>query len=133
METKPRVLHVVDSLEIGGMERLVHDLAIARGAETTSVACLVSVGSFGEALRNQGTQVELIGTKGGLIPTVWRIWRHLRRVRPELLHCHNLYSFLNGSTAGRLAGNIPVVVTKHGASVPGNGLGSRINRWLIRH
>jgi glycosyltransferase involved in cell wall biosynthesis len=133
MEMKPRVLHVVDSLEIGGMERLVHDLAIARGAETTSVACLVSVGSFGEALRNQGIKVELIGTKGGFIPTVWRMSRHLRRVRADLLHCHSLYSFLNGSTAARLAGNIPAVVTKHGASVPGNGPGSRMNRLLIRH
>lgn len=129
---RPRVLHIVDSLEIGGLERLVHDLAITRGAASTSVACLCALGPFGEVLRNRGIPVELIGTQGGYIPTVWRMRKHLRRIKPDLIHCHNLFSFLNGCTASRLAGNIPLVMTKHGASVPGNGLGSRMNRVLIR-
>ena len=129
---KPRVLHVVYSLEIGGMERLVHDLALARGCEETSVACLASVGPFGEALRSRGIQVELIGTRGGFIPTVWRLRTLSRRLRADMLHCHNLCSFLNGSIAARVAGNVAVVVTKHGASIPGKGLGSRANRLLIR-
>jgi glycosyltransferase involved in cell wall biosynthesis len=127
-----RVVHVVDSLEIGGLERLVHDLAIARGGGSTSVACLVSLGPFGEALRQQGIQVELIGTKNGIVPTVWRMWRHLRRVRPDVVHCHNLFAHLTGSLGARLAGGIPVVMTKHGAMVPGTGLGSRLNRFLVR-
>ena len=122
----PRVVHIVDSLEIGGLERLVHDLAIARGGgDLTSVACLCALGPFGEALRNRGIQVELIGTEGGFVPTLWRLWKHVRHIKPDLIHCHNLFSFLNGCVASRLAGNIPVVMTKHGASVPGNGLGSQ--------
>jgi glycosyltransferase involved in cell wall biosynthesis len=132
IKTKPRVLHVVESLEIGGLERLVHDLAITRGEENTSVACLVSVGPFGEALRNRGIRVEVIGTKGGFIPTVWRMWRHLCRVQPDLIHCHNLFSFLNGSAASRLAGNIPVVMTKHGVVIPGTGLTRGLTRFLMK-
>lgn len=132
ISTKPLVVHVVDSLEIGGLERLVHDMAIARGGERTSVACLVSVGPFGEALREQGIHVELIGTKHGFVQTVWRMWRHLRRIRPDVVHCHNFFALLNGNVGARLAGDIPVVMTKHGAGAPGRGLGSRLNRFLAR-
>ena len=132
MSRELRVVHVVDSLDIGGLERLVHDMAIARGGERTSVACLVSVGLFGEALRKQGIRVELIGTKNGFVPTVWRMWRHLRRIRPDVVHCHNFFAHLTGSLGARLAGDIPVVMTKHGAGVPGTGLGSRLNRFLVR-
>ena len=132
LSTKPRVLHIVDSLEVGGMERLVHDLVIDRGGDTTSVACLESLGSFGVALRRQGIRVELIGTKGGTIPTVYRLWRHLRRAQPDVLHCHSFFAFLNASLAARLSGQVPLVFTKHGASIPGTGLGSRTNRLLLR-
>ena len=128
----PRVLHVVDSLQTGGIERLVHDMVIARGGERTSVVCLESIGPFGEALQKRGISVVLIGKQDGLPWALWRMWRHVRRVRPDVVHCHNLPAFLCGALAARLAGDIPVVMTKHGALVPGNRIGDRLNRLLIR-
>ena len=128
----PRVLHVVDSLQTGGIERLVHDLVIARGGERTSVVCVESIGPFGEALQKRGISVVLIGKQDGLPWALWRMWRHVRRVRPDVVHCHNLPAFLCGALAARLAGDIPVVMTKHGALVPGNRIGDRLNRLLIR-
>ena len=132
VSSKPRVVHVVDSLEIGGLERLVHDMTIARGGECTSVACLVSVGPFGEALRKRGIRVELIGKENGFLPTLWRIWRHLRRIRPDVVHCHNLTTFRYGAMAARLAGDVPVLMTKHGTVVTRTGATGRLNRCLIR-
>jgi len=131
-QTRLKVLHVVDSLQIGGLERFVHDVAVARGPGLTSVACLEFVGAFGDALRKQGFNVELIGTKGGFFPTALRMWRHVRDVRPDIVHCHNLAASLYGSLAARLSGDIPVVVTKHGAFVPGHHLGTRLCRRLLQ-
>jgi glycosyltransferase involved in cell wall biosynthesis len=131
--TKPRVVHVVDSLEIGGLERLVHDLVIARGAETTSVACLGAVGHFGEALRSRGIEVTLIGTEGGFLPTLARMWHYLRRTRPDIVHCHNLFALRNGGLAAAMVGGIPVVMTKHGVLLPRTGLAHYINHILARH
>jgi hypothetical protein len=37
VETPPRVVHVVRSLEVGGLERLVCDLVLERGVSHTSV------------------------------------------------------------------------------------------------
>ena len=132
LDTKPRVVHVVDSLEIGGLERLVHDLVIARGGDTTSVACLETVGPFGEALRNAGIKVQLIGKAGGFVAILWRLLRHLRRIRPDVVHCHNLTTFGYGAMAARVAGDIPVVMTKHGTGVTRNGVTGRLNGFLFR-
>lgn len=126
------IVHVVDSLQIGGIERLVHDLVTARGGNRTAVACLESLGPFGESLRKMGISVELIGRRGGFVSTGLRIWRHLQRVRPDVVHCHNLPASLYGALGARLAGDIPVVMTKHGALVPRKDAASRLCRWLLR-
>ena len=132
MSSQPNLLHVVDSLEIGGLERLVHDLAIARGASSTSIACLSSVGPFGEALRQRGIRVDLIGQQHGLAATLWRMRSYLRTTRPDLLHCHNLRPFLIGAWSARLAGNIPVVMTKHGVAAPSGRMAKRCYRSFLR-
>ena len=129
---QPRVLHVVESLEVGGLERLVHDLALARGAGSTSVACLDTVGPFGEAMRKQGLAVKLIGKQFGYLPSLWRLCRCVRRLRPDLIHCHNLPAILYAGIAARLNGRIPVVVTKHGPRPPRTGMSWRLIRALTR-
>lgn len=132
MRSAPRVVHLVDSLEIGGLERLVHDMTVARGPESTSVACLTSIGLFGESLRRLGTRIEYIGTEGGLVPTVWRLQKHLRAMRPDVLHCHNIRQVLVGSCAAALGGGMPVVLTKHGIATPTGTVARRIYRYFLR-
>jgi len=127
-----RVLHVVDSLEIGGLERLVHDMVLARGSACTSVACLEQIGSFGEMLQRHGVRVHKIGMQGGYAATAWRLWRYLRVVQADVLHCHNIFATLHGTLAARLAGGIPVVMTKHGAGALGRGAGTGLKRFLVR-
>jgi glycosyltransferase involved in cell wall biosynthesis len=126
-----RVLHVVESLEMGGLERMVHDLAIARGG-ATSIACLESVGKFGEDLAARGIAVELVGKQGGFLATLSRLRRLLLRIRPDVVHCHNLHALLVGGLSARLAGDIPVVMTKHGEGIPRSGQAMRVIRWLVR-
>jgi glycosyltransferase involved in cell wall biosynthesis len=123
---------VVESLQTGGLERLVHDLVIGRGGGSTSVACLESIGPFGEALRDRGLPVELLGKQRGFLATLWRLRGYLRRVQPDVVHCHNLFPFLIGSLAARLSGGIPVVMTKHGIKLPDRGIGRRLVRALLR-
>ena len=127
---KPRILHVVDSLEVGGCERLVHDLVLARGGERTSVACLDSVGPFGEALRQRGISVELIGKRNGMVSALWRLRSHMRDVRPDVVHSHNLSAFFFAAPAAKVSA-IPMVLTKHGPAVPGNGMAEWVCRLFI--
>jgi glycosyltransferase involved in cell wall biosynthesis len=93
---------------------------------------LASIGPFGDALRQCGIQVDLVGKQHGLPATFWRMRRHLRQVNPDVVHCHNLFPFLIGGLAARLSGDIPVVMTKHGALVPETGRTRRLVRAMIR-
>ena len=130
---KPRVAHLVESLEIGGAERLVSDLVCARGQDSTSVICLEVIGALGEELQRGGFQVDLVGMHGLRIQTAYRLWRLLKERRPDVLHCHNLTAHLFGAAAARLTGGIAVVMTKHGAMQPVGGMVGFLNRKLAHH
>lgn len=54
------------------------------------VACLTRRGAFAERLPHP-ERVFALGKKGGFSPLViWRLFRHLARLRPAVLHTHNL-------------------------------------------
>ena len=40
----PYVVHLIPSLEVGGMERLVSDLAVSRTSGKTEILCLNTLG-----------------------------------------------------------------------------------------
>jgi glycosyltransferase involved in cell wall biosynthesis len=125
------VIHLVESLEIGGAEKLVCDLISGRGADTTSAICLELVGSLGESLRAQGFRVELVGMDPRW-KTALRLRRLLQRDRPDILHCHNFTAHLFGALAARSLGGIRVLMTKHGALATPSNLPGLLNRRLAR-
>jgi glycosyltransferase involved in cell wall biosynthesis len=130
---KPRIAHVVESLQIGGAEKLVFDFANGRGSADTTAVCLRDIGVFGKQLLDRGFQVDLVG----LDSSRWRIVLRLARIfqirRIALAHCHNPMAHLYGALAARLAGGIPVVVTKHGMRDFGQGWAASVNARLMRH
>lgn len=84
-----RVMHLVLSLEIGGMERLVHDLvrSVDRTQYLSQVCCLDAIGTFGEALRADGHTVHVVERRPGrdwsLIP---RLSTLFARERVHVVH-----------------------------------------------
>jgi glycosyltransferase involved in cell wall biosynthesis len=128
--SKPRVIHLVESLEIGGAEKLVCDLVSGRGADRTSVICLELIGALGDQLRAEGFHVDLAGLEPRW-STALRVRRLLQRDRPDILHCHNFTAHFFGALAARSLG-IPVLMTKHGAGAPTNKGTGWLNGWLAR-
>lgn len=62
------IVHVVENLERGGLERMVIDLALeqrARGAQV-GVVCLFQPGALADELRTQGVPVLACGKRSGL-------------------------------------------------------------------
>jgi glycosyltransferase involved in cell wall biosynthesis len=132
VETPPRVVHVVRSLEVGGLERLVCDLVLERGTSHTSVVCTTRLGPLGEGLRAEGGEVHVLENADGGARALLEMRGFLRRRQPHVVHCHNMFAHLYGGLGARLAGRIPVVLTKHGMVVPARGLSARMNRWLVK-
>lgn len=96
-----KVLHVVHSLDPGGMENGIVNLACAlepRGIEM-HVACLHRRGAFADRLP-AASRVFALGKGPGLSPgTVWRLSRLLGQVQPDVVHSHNLAGLVYGGLA----------------------------------
>ncbi|MDD4858520.1 MAG: glycosyltransferase, partial [Candidatus Krumholzibacteria bacterium] len=132
---KIRVAHILRSLEFGGAERLVVDLAGAQkesGRIEPELVCLESLGPLhGEAGR-RGLSCSLIGSGGvRYLSGIGRMRSHFSRTKPDIVHTHNFLSHVHAAPAARLAG-IPVVHTKHGRAVTSFAWSKRFRRFLYQ-
>src|SRR5258708_11862312 len=129
-----RLLHVVDSLERGGLERVVVDLAITqcRAGDQVAVFSIQDTGGFRPELEDAGVPV-IVGAKrrtldlGGL-----RRLRHaaLAHSGVEVVHAQNFRPNYYAAAALIAAGRHPALVgTCHDM---GTRLTNRRLRWLYR-
>ena len=132
MSSQLHVMHVIRSLEIGGMERLVFELVQHRTQGTSSVLCLERQGHFGNQLREAGVPIRVVGTKGNLANRLWRMQGQIADLKPDVLHCHNLLALTHAGLLRSAKFAPRIVATKHGRSVPSTKGGGRVCRWLAR-
>jgi sugar transferase (PEP-CTERM/EpsH1 system associated) len=112
----PKVVHVVLSLQPGGLERLVCDLSLStsRSGNDVLVCCLDVDGKLSASLRRAGIGVHVVKRRPGLDALlVLRLARFFRRERVGVVHTHGLDPMLYAGWAARLAG-VPVRIhTQH--------------------
>jgi glycosyltransferase involved in cell wall biosynthesis len=128
-----RLMHVVDSLELGGLERIVTDLAIAqrdRGHDV-SVFSLLDTQGFADELRAAGVDV-VIGAKSRPfdLALLGRMRRTVARKRIDVLHAHSFVPNYHAAAATLGLRGAPVLVgTCHDM---GKRLSQRKLRWMYR-
>ncbi|MGO9598650.1 MAG: glycosyltransferase [Isosphaeraceae bacterium] len=111
-----RVAHVVLSLDVGGLERIVVDLGrlgLARG-QKPSVICLEKPGALAGELEAQGVPVHCAYKPPGLrLDTIRRIRELLRALKPDVVHTHQIGALIYAGPACKQE-KVPVVVhTEH--------------------
>ena len=128
-----RILHVVDSLEIGGLERMATDLAVAqreRGHEV-AVLSIVDTDGFRPQLERAGVPVFSGSKSGPLDRRTIATLRDLMRERGiEAVHTHGFvpnYYAAAALVSGRQRAGL--VTTCHDM---GSRLAGRQLRWLYR-
>ncbi len=119
-----RVVHVVESLEIGGAERLVVDLAglQSKRGHTASIACLFREGPLAARARAVGIDVKNCEKSSGMdLGAVLRLRNWLRMKKPEVLHTHNpaAHYYAVAAEVGLRIGR--VINTRHGMGLEGAG------------
>jgi glycosyltransferase involved in cell wall biosynthesis len=129
-----RVAHVIQNLNYGGMERVLHSLARSlpsRGFEI-HVVVLQYLGRFAEELEDSVTfhQVRPMSRLSLLHPG--KLIDVLKQIQPDVVHSHSGV-WLKASNAARSA-RIPVVVhTEHGrpdpVPLPDRLIDNRASRW----
>jgi len=102
-------------MDIGGAEMMVQSLCREHRAQghDLSVHCLYACGVLGDALRDEGIPVVTYGP-GRYEQLAGRMYRAFRRLRPEVVHCHNVVASVVGAIPGRMAGARTVICTRHG-------------------
>jgi glycosyltransferase involved in cell wall biosynthesis len=132
-----RILHVITTINRGGAENHVVDLAIGqvdRGANV-AVAYLKGDGYWAERLRASGVRVEPLGlTRYGAIAPFIALRRLFRDYAPDLIHAHLPPAELYTSAALLPPGSgQPLVITKHNDEPFYPGPGHRVLcRWVMR-
>jgi glycosyltransferase involved in cell wall biosynthesis len=115
-----RVLHVLNTLQIGGAEVLVLNLAQGydRSRFDLRVASLGEDGAIGARLRAIGVPTFALGRRPGLDPAlVGKLVGLCRREAIEVVHSHNVAPWLYAGPAGRWAG-AAVCHTEHSSLLP---------------
>ena len=116
---RTRILHVIQNLNYGGMERLVAGIAreVDRDRFESHVLTLQYVGRFGDEL--SGTASVHLADPLPRWSMVWpaRLARQIARIGPDVVHSHSGVWY-KASLAARRAGVRRVIHTEHGRQKP---------------
>jgi len=128
-----KVVHVLRSLEFGGAEKLVLELARRQresGISSVGLVCLRGGGLLMDEALSAGLPVTVTGTgRIRYLSGIRNLARHFRETRPDVVHTHNFLSHVHAAPAARMLG-IPVVHTKHGRAVSSFGWSPPLRRYL---
>jgi len=110
-----KILHVVTSLEPGGMENGLVNVArmLDPGQFEVYVACLERSGAFSERLP-QLENITVLGKRSGFSPqALFRLGCEISRTKPALIHSHNLGPLIYSSLATGLGLACPILHGEH--------------------
>jgi glycosyltransferase involved in cell wall biosynthesis len=130
-----KIVQLLPSLDLGGMERLAVDLARQQKAEghEPSIYCASHAGQLAPEAEAARVPVHSFGkTSGFSLRLIRDLAFRLRVDRPDVLHVHNALVLHYGIAAARLA-RVPVVVnTRHGGNMNWDPHCERIWRHCVR-
>ncbi|MBN1871175.1 MAG: glycosyltransferase [Candidatus Omnitrophica bacterium] len=106
------VVHIVEDLKIGGIERIVATLSQYSNKDKFNihVICLTKFGATGEELAKIGVSIEALGMGYHLtLPVLCKLFKKLKQKNTDIVHCHGY----PGATVGRIAAilaRIPIII-----------------------
>lgn len=115
---RPRVLLLGDTLNLGGTEGQFAEVAcgLDRSRWDLRVACVRAEGPLRARLEGVGLQPWSVGPSSfksaGLVLSIVRLTRYLRRDAVRLVHCFDFYSNIVGVPAARLARTSVVIASQ---------------------
>ena len=110
-----RILHIIESLEFGGAEKVVVSLANSMaGTQQVSICCVKTIGALAVELDKRIDVFCMNKPEGNDYLLPFRLARILRRNNYDVVHTHNWGVFLEGGLAGMLAKTPALIHTVHG-------------------
>ena len=116
MESRIHVMHLLPSLNIGGMENGIVNVTnrIDRQRFKVSICCINELGPMASRIGEGAATLLCLEQGPGLSPALFKTLFGILRTRDvDILHTHNHYTSVYGVPAGRAAG-IRVICGLHG-------------------
>lgn len=128
------VTHVISGLGHGGAETVLQRLVCAPGARVRHrVISMKDEGVIGPQLRRAGIEVQALEMRGvaGALRGMWRLYRSLRRTRPDVVQTWMYHADLLAGSVARLAGVRAVAwgVRNSGIDLARGSRSSRLAAW----
>ncbi len=111
------VVHVQESLEVGGLENGVVNISNGLDPERfqTTICCLNRLGPLTNKISNLRVRTLCLYEREGKRPGLFlKLRRLFSTLSADIIHTHNFYSGLYGIVAGRLGGGFKVIHGEHG-------------------
>ena len=130
---KIKIIHIITSLNFGGAEIMLLDLARGFSSEffEIKVATVVRGGALVNDFINVGIPTHVFEKKGKIgLGVIWKLWRFLRHEKPDIVHTH----LFGGDTWGRIAAilaRVPVIVsTEHNTNFDEGWTKRKVKKFL---
>jgi len=109
---KVKVLHLVEDLKIGGLERVIADIAqgLDKKKFEVGVWCVARSGEVATELEEKGIEVKILGIFSCYNPCrIVRIAWLLKKSKADIVHTHGYFASVIGRTAAKIAG-VPILI-----------------------
>lgn len=124
------IMHVVSSLGVGGMERMLLQLATAQQKAGHRVSVLaLRPGPLEQEAADRSIRAQVLGSNAGRLGRSIEALRFFRTTRPDIVHVHNPTS-LQYAALSKLVSRAAIVITLHGDQDTHARLGSSFEWWL---
>ena len=130
-----KVLHIINSLQYGGAEKMAIDLVASlrkRGIDGR-LCCLEGEGELAPYARGLGIPVTVYNKKGGVdMRLLVHLFQLIRREKFDLVHTHNVAPLIYGSLAAKFTGAV-CLHTRHGreSKKPVRSMIWKINKAVV--
>ena len=87
-----KVCHILDNLNVGGLEKIAIDIILGLKGYEHQMWCLKEKGAMAGILEAKGILVREFNFEGGLsVASVSRLVRELKKEHFSIIHCHGLF------------------------------------------
>lgn len=132
---KIKIIHIICSLGYGGAERFLVDLIKFSDHEKFEIKVVTAVrgGPLVQELEKMGIPVQVFEKKTKLgLGVLWKIYRYLRKEKPDIVHTHLFAGDAWGKTAAILA-RVPIIISTEQNLWWDEGWLKKLCKWILSH
>ena len=113
-----KVLHMVKVFRVGGLENVIKNLAINSSQDIIPEILVLQIGGqFSHEVEEKNINVTILNSYSRKLSSgqiLKDVSLAIKKIKPDVIHCHDQASWFYGTIAGRLHGIKKILFTKHG-------------------